>query len=265
MNDFKKVGKDFKKVGKDFDKFGKEFRKGVKRFGKRTEKATTNYFNNTSLGMNPIELSLTSYQRNLARMCRQSYSRSPSKNIGTFELMDLNYGSERPFEYLAYRSESRKEIVVAVRGTYTENSYEDYITDAEILFNMVITTGRYERIKQFYKNIVSQYGDTYDIKTTGHSLGGGLLYLLLADSRRENFLSPSGIVFNPLVALGVINKIPMNPKALTLTAFVIQGDMASELLLGRFLPPSRYKIFAPMFEGGTAFSHHGIRNFVRAR
>lgn len=68
--------------------------------------------------------------------------------------MDLDYGDERPSEFLAYRSESRREIVVVVRGTYTENSPEDYYTDAQILFNFQITTGRYDRMKRFYLDIV---------------------------------------------------------------------------------------------------------------
>lgn len=90
-----------------------------------------------------------------------------------------------------------------------------------------------------------------------------MLYLLTADSYRENFKTPTGIVFNPLVALGIINKVPLTPNKLKITAFVIQGDIASELLLGRLLPPSRYKIFQPMSESMTPIMRHGIINFTK--
>ena len=129
-----------------------------------------------------------------ALFASNAYSSNPQFEIPHWErLRELDVNTWRGMEVGVYKSEVRKEIVIAFSGT-NRYSVRDWIFGN---FN-IFWSGQYYEAEEIIDEIINRFNN-YKIIVTGHSLGGGLsLHTSLYRNNIDAYVfNTSPRVFNP--------------------------------------------------------------------
>lgn len=110
-----------------------------------------------------------------------------SRSIMGYEIME---GYNHP-EYVAYKNDTVKHIVLAFRGTARK---KDILTDIALASGFGEKTGRFKESLRVYDELSDKYKE-YNITTTGHSLAG---FLSTRVNRKRGKLS---VAFNEGVGI----------------------------------------------------------------
>lgn len=199
----------------------------------------------------PAPLSHNQLTRLLAKMSQATYRPlSEDTVIDGFKMVQ-----GRP-TYRVYYSAPKNTVVLAVRGT---SSVQDVVTDFKFAAEKSQTTQRFTELEKVVQSIENQYKGA-NFYVTGHSLGGGLIYML-------KLVHPElkGEVFNPAINLKVLRS--GDQKLLDgIHANIIYGDPVSGFL-SRWLPARLKSVYkSPLALSRNKverlYQLHGIKNFT---
>jgi len=147
------------------------------------------------------------------RLCEEAYKAKTSR---ADTINDVTYvNSVSVLNCAVYVNTAAKLLIMAFRGT---DIYRDIITDLSLASGYT-TDYRFTDALALYQSLKSNATySTYEIQTTGHSLGGTLgLYL-------NNTVGIRADVFDPAVGIGLFKN---NPNKSNASAHIVKGDIVS--------------------------------------
>lgn len=173
------------------------------------------------------------------------FEKTRKVNMNSKDLKDYKILNEYcPKEYCAYLNESKKEVVLSLRGTdllFPEDG--DIVTDFFLVKGKEKSREIYKKIYKVLETIIKKYSKNYKIVLTGYSLGGRFCIDLLS-SRLGNKIDEV-YVFNPGTSLSHIyesnhcfyDEIPSNKREMCLNReklhiYLVNKDPISVLSIG---------------------------------
>jgi len=180
----------------------------------------------------------------MAHMAEEAYNNNPKSSIHDYTL-DTTLSTAKA---LVYKHDATKTVIIAFRGTKTDDGH-DIISDIHLATGNAHVNSRFHDSQALLNNVKEKYKG-WNIKLTGHSLGGAIVvYLLLHNP------GITGETFNPGSGL---DKTAFHGSNIghRLTNHIIKGDFASAVQKN-----GRNIIYAP--KHGTSITDiHSMRNFL---
>jgi pimeloyl-ACP methyl ester carboxylesterase len=129
----------------------------------------------------------------LANLSAMAYHWSKNRFQGWSRIRPYGNRSGKGFYAESYQNKSKKEIVLAIRGTDLEKrDLSDFVADGEIVLRFI--PHQFKAAKSAYETEKKRADDLdCNLILTGHSLGGALAALLAA---QEGSIKPAVVTFN---------------------------------------------------------------------
>jgi hypothetical protein len=178
---------------------------------------------------------------------KQAYSPNPASTIDGFRLL-----KDTPTIDAYIRDNV---IVIGVRGTKLTDT-ADLKADASLVLNMLPSTQRYKRDKEFVSNLVREYpASNHTYYLSGHSLGGAIQTQL----KRDFPFLKDAVEFNPAFQAKDLTESPSDIKRIyTSTDFLYR--LGGRFLSGTNVVEPRYSFGQGIVDG---ISGHVLDNFKK--